>query len=224
MDDLRSLRRKERTTFLATLRKVGPDAASLCSGWQAADIAAHVAMAERYGGVPMTLLYPLRRILPAGARSRLMARLRRIGDRQTTAMKHRGWSECLQRLESGPPAAYDLSGIAPIRLVEEWVHHEDVRRANGSGPRPADPAVDEALWQSLTFLRAFSEFSAPLESVEVALLDGRSLRVRPEPAELQITAPPGELLLFLAGRHEVAQVQIAGDAGMLAHLKATLSV
>ena len=39
--------------------------------------------------------------------------------------------------------------MAAANVGENWIHHEDVRRANGEGPRPADPEIDEILWGSL---------------------------------------------------------------------------
>ena len=224
MGNLKDLRRAERAQLLSTLRDLGPEAPTLCAGWTAADIAAHLAMAERYVGIPMTVLYPLRKAMPEAVRARLMARLRHIGDRQTAAMRHRGWDQSLRRLSAGPPPTYDLSWVAPIRLVEEWIHHEDVRRANGSGPRPADLAPDEALWQCLIFLSRFAEFTGALRTVRVELPDGRSLQLRAGQPEVTITGPAGEVLLFLSGRDEVARVETEGTESALARLKPSLTV
>ena len=35
-------------------------------------------------------------------------------------------------------------------LNEFFVHHEDVRRANGRGPRTNSPAMDAALWRNVS--------------------------------------------------------------------------
>ena len=54
---------------------------------------------------------------------------------------------------SGParPSGSSASdGSAPLaNLNEFFVHHEDVRRANGLGPRSLTPAMDAALWRNV---------------------------------------------------------------------------
>src|SRR6266496_3204467 len=58
---LTQLRRQERAAACLTFRELGPEAPTLCLQWSAADLAGHLVISERYGGLPMVVAYPLRR-------------------------------------------------------------------------------------------------------------------------------------------------------------------
>jgi uncharacterized protein (TIGR03085 family) len=220
---LTELRRQERAAVCTTFREVGAEAPTLCSQWSAADLAGHLVVSERYGGVPMVLAYPLRRVLPPGVREGLMRSLRGIGDRQIKSATAKGWDWLLGRMEAGPPVAYQLSSIAPIRLIEEWIHHEDVRRANNMRPRPSSPELDDALWNAALLLTSFPEFLPAREGLEVVLPDGRTHRLG-NTTRVRLEAAPGELLLFLAGRTAAAHVTATGDADVIQALDTGLAV
>ena len=139
-----------------------------------------------------------------------MRALQRVGDRQLERAKARGWDWLLARLAAGPPPAYRISSIAQIRLVEEWVHHEDVRRGNNLPARVASPDLDEALWQAGLVLSSFDEFTPGREGLLVAMPDGRSHRIG-DAVRVRIGGQAGEILLYLAGRTTSAKVTVAGD-------------
>src|SRR4051794_21075565 len=93
--DIRSIRRAERAELLDTLRAVGPDAATLCEGWTAHDIAAHLAASETQRGIPLATVYRVRRLLAPRLAAGLMRRLQALGERQNDRTKRRGWDESL---------------------------------------------------------------------------------------------------------------------------------
>jgi uncharacterized protein (TIGR03085 family) len=221
--DLSAVRDQERTAFLATLRAVGPDAPSLCPAWSAAHVAAHLVTSEAALGLPLVVVYRLRRILPVPVTRRGMTSLQSVGDRQIARALGRGWSHLLERLAAGPPAPHRLASIAPIRFVEEWIHHEDVRRVEGAGPRPASSDIDEALWQSGLVLTRFLEFLPGRDGVELVLPDGRTHHLGAT-TRVRLEGRPGELLLYLAGRTEVADVSVDGDAAVVRDLVAGLAI
>lgn len=207
---LEELRRSERLDLLETLRQVGPEAPTLCAQWSAADLAAHLVASERHRGLPMVVAYKLRAALPAGAVQWGMGALQRVGDRQLAKAKAEGWDRLLARLASGPPAAYRLNSVAPIRLVEEWVHHEDIRRANDMPARAAPPNLDEALWQAGLLLSSFNEFTPGRQGLLVTMPDGRSQLIG-DTVRVRILGPAGEILLYLAGRTTAAKVTVTGE-------------
>jgi uncharacterized protein (TIGR03085 family) len=220
---LTDLRRRERVAVCMTLREVGPDAPTLCSQWSAADIAAHLVASERGWGLPMVVGYGLRRVLPATVTRRGMQSLRTIGDRQLQRAKHHGWDWLLHRLEAGPPVPYQLASVAPIRLIEEWIHHEDISRANNRAPRPASVELDEALWHAGLLLTRFPEFLPGRDGLEIVMPDGRSHHLGAT-THVRLEGPPGELLLFLAGRITAAHVTIDGDDDAIRTLHTSLAV
>ena len=63
--------------------------------------------------------------------------------------KAKGYERMIGELRAGPPKYFRVGPMATLNVVENWIHHEDMRRANGQGPRPPDPEVDEILWTSL---------------------------------------------------------------------------
>jgi uncharacterized protein (TIGR03085 family) len=217
--NLTQVRRGERDALLLTLRELGPTAPTLCSQWAADDIAAHLVVSEQGWGLPMVTVYWLRRLLPLGAVRRGTRALQTVGDRKVQTAKRRGWERLLYRLASGPPVPYRLRSVASIRFVEEWIHHEDIRRANGCAPRTDSPQVDEALWRAGLALTAFREFRADRDGLELVLPDGRTHRLGTT-TRARIEGRPGEILLFLAGR-SVADVRVDGEEAFLRELDRT---
>jgi uncharacterized protein (TIGR03085 family) len=220
---LTELRHRERAALCATLEVTGPDAPTLCSEWSSADIAAHLVASERGWGLPMVMVYGLRRVLPPGVIRRGMQSLRSVGDRQVQQTKRHGWDWLQRRLVAGPPLPYRLASVAPIRFVEEWIHHEDIRRANDLPLRPPSVEVDDALWNAGLFLMSFREFLPEREGLEMVLPDGRSQRLGDD-TRVRLEGPPGELLLFLAGRTAAANVSIEGDEETVRTLTGGLAV
>lgn len=190
---------RERQELCDLLVRLGPAAPTLCDGWTTADLAAHLVVRERR---PQSLPGIL-----------LGGRLESITRRTMADELAGGYDRVIERIRSGPPK---LLHIAPLRyaanLAEFTIHHEDVRRANGFGPRRDRPDLDDAIWTLLGRL-------APL-MVTRARLRPISLNLRaPEVGERQvgrgnrrvaITGQPIELLLYLYGRTSVAEVEILG--------------
>ena len=54
-------------------------------------------------------------------------------------------------LRTGPPWMHRTGPLATANVNENFVHHEDVRRASGEGPRAIDPEMDAILWKMLGF-------------------------------------------------------------------------
>lgn len=220
---LARLRELERESLVEDLRVVGEHAPTLCADWTASDIAAHLVASERAWGLPMLPAYQLRRVLPGELVRRGMRALQSVGDRQLVRNKRHGWEWLLQRLADGPPRAYRLASIAPIRYIEEWIHHEDIRRANGLGPRPATAEDDTALWEAGLELTQMSELLPGRDAVEALLTDGRTHRLGPTPT-VRVHGRPGEVLLFLAGRTTAALVEVTGEPDDIQNLQHHLTV
>ena len=215
--DLNELRRSERNELLRTLADVGADAPTLCNDWSASDLAAHLVASERYAGVPLAISYPLRGVLPTRVVVAAMRSLQNVSQRQLGRAKAHGWSWLLERLAVGPPAAFGWGSIGLVRLVEEWIHHEDIRRANGLPTRQPSPDLDEALWEAGTLLTGFAEFRPGRDGIEAVLPNGRTRRIG-NISRARVEGTPGEILLFVAGRVTVAQVNVTGDLAGIAGL------
>lgn len=188
--------RSERLALCALLEDKGPLAPTLCEGWATADLAAHLFIRENrpWYGIGI-LVQPL-----AGLTTRGM----------DDAKRELGFPKLIERIRSGPPGplkAFD----AQMNLVEYFIHHEDVRRA-GTEPVEArsDPELETALWSALSrsaWLLARRLQGAGLELVAPGF--GSTTAKRRAPLAT-MTGAPSELLLYLFGRKQVADVLLDG--------------
>jgi uncharacterized protein (TIGR03085 family) len=97
-------------------------------------------------------------------------------------------------------------------LNEFFVHHEDVRRANGSGSRTNPPAEDAALFRNVAHAPWF--LSRRLRGAGLDLVwagTDQVIRARRGQPTARLHGLPGELLLFLFGRRDAADVEITGS-------------
>lgn len=116
--------RAERHALCELLEELGPEARTLLPGWRTSEMAAHLlARDTRPDAIPGM-------VLPVA--SRWTERVQR------GIVETGNYSEVVRRLRAGPPAlsAGRLPGGWRADLHEWFVHHEDVRRANGLGRGP----------------------------------------------------------------------------------------
>jgi uncharacterized protein (TIGR03085 family) len=60
------------------------------------------------------------------------------------------FSWLIARIRSGPPGFFRVGWVRALaNLNEFFVHHEDMRRANGLVKRSLAPAMDAALWRNV---------------------------------------------------------------------------
>jgi uncharacterized protein (TIGR03085 family) len=103
-------------------------------------------------------------------------------------------------------------------LNEYFVHHEDVRRANGLGPRTDRPDLQDALW-SQTRLGARLQLRKVRAGVELQRAGGEVVRGHSGQPVCRISGDPGEIALYLNGRRGPAQVELSGDPDAIAALQ-----
>jgi uncharacterized protein (TIGR03085 family) len=196
----------ERARLCDLLDELGPDAPTLLPPWTTRDIAAHLILRERD---------------PLGAPGLVLpGRWGRLAARRQGALARRDFTWLVATLRSGPPPGFFRIGWVRrlASLNEFFVHQEDVRRANGRGPRANEPAMDEALWRNVRrgrWLLARRLHGAGLELQWAGT--GKTVRARRGEPTARIAGPPGEVLLYLFGRQQAAQVEVSGpDAAVQA--------
>lgn len=188
---------QERQALADLLEQVGPDAPTLCEGWQARDLAAHLVVRERRPDAAGGLVVPA-----------LAGYLDRV---QRSVRDGRSWAALLETVRNGPPAPFRWVD-EPLNTAEYFVHHEDVRRAAaGWEPRALPPDLERALWNRVRLLARAAARKAGAGLVVEAPGYGR-VTAGAGPPSATLTGPPSELLLYLFGRKEVARVSLAGDA------------
>jgi uncharacterized protein (TIGR03085 family) len=189
---------RERRELCDLFEELGPDAPTLCEGWATIDLAAHLVVRERRptGGPGILLGGPFARHT-----EQLMAK-----------EAARGYRVVVDRVRNGPPLGpFAVPGLRTVLNLQEYVvHHEDVRRANGLGPRADRPDLQDAVWGNLRRGARLMLRRVRGATVRLARRDGDSVTSGSGP-EVTVTGDPVDLLLYLFGRKAAASVDITGD-------------
>jgi uncharacterized protein (TIGR03085 family) len=207
-----SYSREERLALCALFEETGPDAPTLCAGWDTGDLAAHLVLREhRPDAAAGVLGGPL-----AGYTARVQ---RRIKDQTTFA-------DLVRMIRSGPPrlSFMAIPGVDErTNAVEYFVHHEDVRRAAEDWePREISSGEVGMLWDRLRMAR-FMLRRAPV-GVELARddmdADGRAYRITAKNATPAVTVvgSPAELTMWVMGRTAAARVRFDGTEAAVSKL------
>jgi uncharacterized protein (TIGR03085 family) len=195
----------ERDALAATLLSTDPAALTLCSGWDVRALTVHLVLFERHPdawfGVPL------------GDRVGALERyFRRLVDRESA----RPWPALVERLRSGPALGpLSIDRIRSRMFLREYVvHHEDVRRAQGAGPRDGLEELQDVVWHKLP---RFARLLQTPDSTGLVLRrrDGRIHVVREGADQVTIVGEPIEILLAAFGRGAVAQIDVQGAAEAL---------
>lgn len=197
-----ALAQEERSTMCDLLLEYGPDAPTLCEGWFAADLAAHLVVRERRPDSGPGLVWP---------------RLADYTEKVRRSERDRVSFEALvEKVRSGPPwllRPFD----GPMNTVEFFIHVEDLRRGReGWQPRVVSPQLDDALWARV----GAGGLAKKVPVTIVVTAPGRDAKEAGSGPRLTLAGDPGELIMFGAGRQRAARVQIDGDEGLAAQLRA----
>ncbi len=175
---------RERRELCDLLVELGPDAPTLCEGWTTADLAAHLVLREHF---------------------------HRWSDAQRAAEKAKGFPVLVARLRAGAP-------LIPWRIprlrnvfngIEFFIHHEDVRRANGRGPRNVMPDLEALAWRMTGYsARRVARGIRPY-GLELVRPDGQT-KTFGSGTKATLTGPASEMVLYLSGRRTAAQVTLDG--------------
>lgn len=206
----------ERHELAQALTDAGPHAPTLCEGWQARHLAAHVVLREN------SLLVPAGLAVPALGRRADRA----IEDLAGAGLSEGGYRDLVARVAAEPPAWHPVTWAGEsANLVEFFVHTEDVRRGGGVlEDRELEPEREQALWNHL--LRAarltYRKVGAGLVLVRP---DGVRRAVK-RPARgsgtVVVRGSVGELLLHAFGRGAATRVTVEGDPADVASVRAVL--
>jgi uncharacterized protein (TIGR03085 family) len=129
------------------------------------------------------------------------------------------YERLVEQVRAGAPI-YTPLRFESLSVHEYFVHHEDVRRANGRGPRPADPALDAALWKALKRMGPLMTRGVGKIGLDLTTPSGEEMRLRSGDPSVRLRGEVPELFLYLFGRKDAAQVEIDGPADAVAQLTA----
>ena len=199
--------REQRLALCSTLEKAGPGAPTLCAGWTALNLAAHLVLREHRldasAGIPGGPL--------AGYTARVQGRL----------AAQKSFPELVDIIRNGPPrlSPWAIPALDErANTVEFFVHNEDVRRAAPDWkPREVSAGLSDALWARLRVAKLTMR-KVPL-GIEFARNDDVGgagevpefrMTVRRGTPVVTVIGPPAELTLWAMGRTGAANVQLDG--------------
>ena len=200
---------QERLALCSLFDELGPTVGTLLDGWTAHDLAAHLVLREHD--------------LLAGPCLVLPGPFERFAERRRAGLAERSdFGGLVAQIRSGPPVGFFRIGWvrSMANLNEFFVHHEDVRRANGLGVRGLGAAMDAALWRNVC--RGGRYLSRRLDGCGLEVSWGGSrVLVRTGAPTALLRGAPGELLLYLFGRQAAARVEVGGVAEAVAAVRRT---
>lgn len=194
----------ERAALAVLLKRVGPDHPTLCEGWTTKDLAVHLLVREHR---------------PDAIAGMFVSRLKGHLDSVMAEYAQRPYDEVVDDWAAGAPKWNPLKWADTwVNTAENFVHHEDVRRA---GPqwevRELGPAAERSLWKLLGVM-APRMLGTSATTVVLRRADGAAMtpvdRSVASGGVTTVSGPVGELVLWLYGR-DAARVEIEGDAGAI---------
>jgi uncharacterized protein (TIGR03085 family) len=199
----------ERDALADLLIRLGPEAPTLCEGWNTRDLAAHLVLrasrADAAGGILIPAIQPW---------------LRRV----QKAIAARPWEVLVEQVRRRPfwaPGGLDERA----NLVEYLVHHEDVRRAQpGWKPRDLAPDAAHALWPGVKTRARLALRRTPARVTvsgpgQPEPVTGGRRDLPPQAPAVDLSGESQELLLFLFGRQAHAHVSLSGPDEITARMR-----
>jgi len=191
-----TLAQSERQSLCNLLEERGPLAPTLCEGWTTSDLAAHLFVREsRPAASPGILLPPFAHIT-----QREMEK----------AKRELGYGGLITRIRSGPPFPMRLLD-AQVNVMEYFVHHEDVRRAEAGWEPRENAELDAALWRLVKILGRIMARRLSGAGLELVAPGYGSVVAKASDPRAVVTGGPQELAMLLFGRKGAARLQIEGS-------------
>lgn len=206
-DDLRT---GPRADLVAALRAARPTDPTLCEGWEARHLAAHVVLRERK---PVQMALSMARSVdPTGS----------LADEANDA---EGYARLVDQVEEGPSRLSPLEWAPAANVVEFLVHAQDVRRGDGlpttQGELPEH--LTTAVWRSVRPMATLRyRRSAARGGVGLVLVSplARAVLARGERSAV-LSGTPLELALWVSGRERASLATVEGpDDAVAAFLAA----
>jgi uncharacterized protein (TIGR03085 family) len=206
--------RTEKKALVDTFRRTDPDAPTLCEGWDAKRLLAHLVQREQD---------------PRGALGDAVGKAepgheKHLGRLAGSATTPEGWSGLIDRFVAGPPRWSPFSwATEQVNGLEYVIHHEDVRRGAGTAaPREVPAAQADTVFRQLPLMARLTLRRSPV-GVVLARPGGATAVVRSGSPAVTVTGEPVELALWVSGRRAAAHVQLSGPPEAVASFEEWLT-
>jgi uncharacterized protein (TIGR03085 family) len=192
---------RERAALADLMLRLGPDAPTCCVGWTTAHLAAHLVVRDTRPDAMAGYAAE-----GAGLGGPLVAWAHGVEDRLRASTPY---ADVVARVRTGPPGWYPTAWPPverAINVTEFAVHHEDVRRAQPDWTVRALAAEDQdAIW---TASALYARRGAGKRGIVLRRSDAPGVERRLGGAGRTVAGEPLELLLWCAGRRDVARVAV----------------
>jgi uncharacterized protein (TIGR03085 family) len=198
--------RKEREALCSSARRTGPDAPTLCVGWDVKDLVCHLLLRENSLVAAAGIAVPAF----AGLTGKEMNRLRK-----------KPFETLLGQLRGHRLTFFALPPLdAAFNTLEYFVHHEDIRRAQ-PGWRRRSLSTDDAdvLWKALRAQGPALVRSTGVPVVVRRTDTGESSTLLPGRAPVVVSGPVSEVVVYLHGRDQVRDLAFEGPAEKVARVR-----
>lgn len=197
----------ERTALCDLALETGPDAPTLCGGWDVSDLIAHLVLRDGSLSAVGIVVPPLASLTDRG---------------MTKLQEGHEFETLVKRLRKGPPlhSPFRLKSVDRLlNAMEYYVHHEDIRRAQpGWEPRGLSPRIQDALWRGVKSGGRGLLRNAKVGVVAERTDGGETATLRGGSPVVTVAGTPEELALFIYGRKEQSRVELRGDDAAVASL------
>ena len=204
-----SITDKERSEMCDLFAEVGPEAPTLCEGWNTLDLLAHLLVRERRPDAAAGIVVPF---------------LRSHAQDVTNDVKAKPWDELITEFREGPPI-WTVWAIPVLgdkaNLAEFFIHHEDIRRAPDEWvPREDNQALDDALWSPLKMMGRLMFRKSPV-GVTLRSAGRDDIVVKKGERQVILVGLPGEIVLHAYGRPlDKCRVVVQGEPADIAAFEA----
>jgi uncharacterized protein (TIGR03085 family) len=201
-----SLARRERLELCDRALALGENAPTLCEGWVAKDLVAHLVIREHRPLAGIGIAVPV---------------LSGLAEWEMTKVKRRDFAVLVEKVRDPGFTPYALPPVDHLaNTLEYLVHHEDLRRAQpGWEPRELDPGDQSRLWSQIRLAgRALARRAGvPLR---IRRSDtGETAVLRKGDGPVVVTGLPSEIVLLLFGRGQVHDLAFDGPEDRVARLR-----
>jgi len=197
-----SIAKSERSGIAETLLKVGPDSATLCSGWTSFDLLIHLILREKR---------------PDAAFGENIPFLKDKSQKLKAAIIAKGFEQAVEDFAKGPklPSFFALPGVDAVANAFEFiVHHEDLLRAQPDYQIREIPSQQlETLWKWFTKSAPLYFRKAKMGLVLESELGTYTIKTGKECLTLKGSVI--DLILYAFGRKSVTNIEFSGDSELI---------
>ncbi len=201
-----SIAAHERALLCGLAQQLGPDAPTLCGEWTVKDLVVHLVLREGHPASAGILVPPLRGLL----------------DRASAKAAEGDFPSLVTKLRHGPPvySPFALPKVgAVMNLLEFYIHHEDIRRAQQEWqPRSLPRSSEDGVWGALRFAGRGLLRHSPVGVVAERSDTGERARLKSGDREVVVRGLPSEIALHAYGRKSQARVELLGSDADVAAL------